>query len=200
MGKTVIFTEVKKVDEKALPEGVLEADDFSSYPGYDEFCTVCRRKERASDWEKEIGTLRKVRCMRLDPVKAAEKVLGKKLKPSYSSVYAGADNFEYTFYGHGGEQFRLMHRDVESYREEEVYEAYLYDAKGIASVREAYMFDTEDLEDRIVTEKMLEDMLRKFASSEYAEEESDYCCRPLMPLLKVVFAVKDGAVVVCEAG
>ena len=156
---------------------------------------------RADPWEREIGEKRTIEYTTIDVFEAAEQVFGKRpVRMSSSSAYYLRDSksAKVQFAFPGGETEETTWEELEKYRYLKQEEAYLYNREEIVCVENAYLLNTKDFVDKIISRQDLLDMLKKYFENEYLRDfNSVYRSEPVTTIMQAFFALDDDDMVVC---
>ena len=195
MSHELVFYKIYRITED-LPE-VINTDN-TEFPYYNV------RTEEAADWEKEIGIIRTLEYSTVDQFAVCEKLFGKKpqsirvpadyyLQPD--SPWARLDlNFP------DGERKFVHRREMEKFRANVQYQAYVYCREELARVESGYKVESDEYENKPLSEQDILDMARQYLNDNgdyyggYAYEPD-----PMVIIMKAYFAVVDGDCIVCES-
>jgi hypothetical protein len=193
MSHSLYFYRVSKIGED-LPE-IINTDRMS-FPYYDV------RVEDVADWEEEIGILRTIEYSTVDMFAVGEKLFGKKpqsIRPSHSYYDDPSGPFaEVELFFPDGEKQRVHKSEMEKYRGNKQYRAYIYNRDELARVEEGYLLESKAYEDRPLSREDLLEMAKQYLD-EHRDDYDSYSgyAVPIFEIMKVYFAVDEGDSIVC---
>ena len=195
MSHELVFYKVSRVTED-LPT-IINTDDV-------EFPYFNVRTEEAADWEKEIGIIRTMEYSTVDQFAACEKLFGKKPQsirvPADYYLHPNGPWAELDLSFPDGERKSVHRREMEKFRTNVQYQAYVYRRDEIARVETGYKVESEGYEERPLSEKDLLEMARQYLN-EYGNDYGGYTYEPdpMVMIMKSFFAVADGDCIVCDS-
>lgn len=194
MSHNLAFYKVSAVTEE-VPD--IINTDVTNFPYYDVPI------EKAAEWEKEIGILRTIEYSSVDQFDVGEKLFGKRPQSiTVSPYYYDSDGpwAHIEMYFQDGEKKRVSRSEMEKYRTNKQYRAYVYCRDEIALVEAGYKVESEGYEERPLSEKDLLEMARQYLN-DYGNDCGGYSYEPdpMVVIMKVYFAVADGDCIVCDS-
>ncbi len=195
MSHNLVFYKVSRVAEE-LPD-IINTDN-TELPYYDV------RTEHAADWGKEIGTVRTIEYSIVDQYAASEKLFGKRPQSigTFPEYYLNPDSIwaqlELVF--PDGEK-KFVHRsEVEKFRTNRQYQAYIYCRDEIVRVDSGYKVESEAYEGKPLSEQEILKMARQYLK-DYGDCYGGFAYEPdpMVIIMKAYFAVVDGDCIICNS-
>lgn len=184
MSKHVYYYKVQKVEEDLATVRNLDTAPFPEEYAY-------TNVTNASDWEQEIGQACTIQYQTVNTFKAASEIFGTKIR---SMTYNWHDQSETCYDDNGNRAGTLTSQMLDPFRYIKEEQVYVYRQELIARPDSWYIFDPKE---GVVTQNDVYEMLR--ACVVYGEECYTYSVgEAVYELTKVLLALQDGAMVVCE--
>ena len=194
MSHELAFYKVSRVTED-LPD-IINTDD-TEFPYYNV------RTEEAADWEQEIGIIRTMEYSTVDQFAACEKLFGKKPQsirvPADYYLHPDSPWAELALSFPDGERRFVHRREMEKFRTNVQYQAYIYCRNEIARVEAGHKVDSKGYEDKPLSEQDILEMARRYLNDYGDDCGCAYEPDPMVVIMKAYFAVADGDCIVCDS-
>ena len=192
MSSSLYFYRVSRVKED-LPE-IINLDKREL-----EYCKVTA--EDAKDWEKDTGIIRTIEYSTIDFFDVGEKLFG--VKPTSITLpynYYLEPNGTWSdalMYFEKEETKRVSKAELEKYRYNKQYLAYIYSREDIARIDYTHGIKTDDYVDRPLKKKDILDIAKKLVDKYTIGDYFPGDEYPLLEIMKVYFTMKSKDCIVC---